>query len=117
MRVQIGGGTREITTCKRTDLNAGTNGQSCFTLSTFTEDTLSQMFPTQRRAFGVVPGTGATLPNGGDTNNGNPTGYLQQCSTVPSEPGLGSGVYMTIHGFRATAQKDQNRSMDLCHIY
>ena len=57
----------------------------------------------------MVPGTGATLPNGGDTNNGNPTGYLQQCSTVPSEPGLGSGVYMTIHGFRATAQKDQNQ--------
>ena len=64
----------------------------------------------------MVQGTGVTLPNGGDTNNGNPTGYLQQCSTVPSEPGLSSGVCLTIQGFKATGQKDQNQkwNMDLC---
>lgn len=57
-----------------------------------------------------------TLPSGvkgvtgvisGDTNNGVPTGYLQQSSTVPSEPGLSSGVCMTLNGLRnAAAQKD-----------
>lgn len=55
---------------------------------------------------GGVQGTGVTLPNG-DTNTGNPSGYLQQCSTVPSEPGLGSGVCMTIQGFKAAVHKDQ----------
>lgn len=39
----IGQATREVTTCKRRDnLNNATNGgNSGFTLSTFTEDTLS----------------------------------------------------------------------------
>ena len=54
---------------------------------------------------GGVQGTGVTLPNG-DTNTGNPSGYLQQCSTVPSEPGLGSGVCMTIQGFKAADKHD-----------
>lgn len=34
-------GTREVTTCKRLNANNATNGNSVFTLSTFTEDTLS----------------------------------------------------------------------------
>lgn len=45
-------GTREVTTCKRPDnLNSGTNGNSVFTLSTFTEDTLLHMFPTHKRTL------------------------------------------------------------------
>ena len=44
--MQISHATREVTTCKKDILNNQTNGNSGFTLSTFTEDTLSQMFPT-----------------------------------------------------------------------
>lgn len=37
----IGHATRDVTTCKRDNINNATNGNSGFTLSTFTEDTLS----------------------------------------------------------------------------
>ena len=44
--MHIGQATREVTTCKKADnIINGTNGNSGFTLSTFTEDTLLQMFP------------------------------------------------------------------------
>ncbi|CDW81983.1 UNKNOWN [Stylonychia lemnae] len=133
-KIQIAQVTRDVTTCKKDIINNQTNGNSGFTLSTFTEDTLSQMFPTQKRTIQILQnfnsnyytnfaGVLFTLPGGvntssgminGDTNPNNggvPSIYLQQCSTLPSEPGLSSGNCMTLQGLKSGAlQKNSQQT-------